>query len=74
MDAPLPSDNWPVLSASALPWSSANPVPKAMDRSDMDRVRDEFVAATQMAARCGFDMIEPCRFRQSKGRLKVRQK
>ncbi len=24
----------------------------------MDTVRDEFVAATQMAARCGFDMIE----------------
>ncbi len=58
MDAPLPSGNWPVLSASALPWSVANPVPKAMDRADMDRVRDEFVAATRMAARCGFDMIE----------------
>jgi anthraniloyl-CoA monooxygenase len=58
MDAPLPADNWPVLSASALPWSSANPAPKAMDRADMDRVRDEFVAATRMAARCGFDMIE----------------
>jgi anthraniloyl-CoA monooxygenase len=29
-----------------------------MDRTDMDRVRDQFVAATQMAERAGFDMIE----------------
>jgi anthraniloyl-CoA monooxygenase len=35
-----------------------NQVPKAMDRDDMDRVRDEFVSAAQMADRAGFDMIE----------------
>jgi anthraniloyl-CoA monooxygenase len=29
-----------------------------MDRADMDRVRDEFVAAARMAERCGFDMLE----------------
>ncbi|MFZ3584143.1 bifunctional salicylyl-CoA 5-hydroxylase/oxidoreductase [Loktanella sp. DJP18] len=58
MDAPLPDGNWPLLSASAVFWSDANAVPKAMDRDDMDRVRDEFVAATQMADRAGFDMVE----------------
>ena len=58
MDAPLMGDNWPLLSASAIPWSDANQVPKAMDRDDMNAVRDGFVAATQMAARAGFDMIE----------------
>jgi anthraniloyl-CoA monooxygenase len=58
MDAPLAADNWPLLSASAIPWSPRNAVPKAMDRADMDRVRDEFAAATRMAARAGFDMIE----------------
>ena len=58
MDAPLASGNWPLLSASAIPWSDRNQLPKAMDRSDMDKVRDLFVAATQMAARAGFDMIE----------------
>ena len=57
-DAPLATGNWPVMSASALPWSQGNQVPKAMDRKDMDRVRDEFVAATQMADRAGFDMVE----------------
>jgi anthraniloyl-CoA monooxygenase len=58
MDAPLPSGNWPLVSASAIAWSPRNAVPKAMDRADMDRVRDEFVAATRMAARAGFDMVE----------------
>ncbi|MDN5786490.1 bifunctional salicylyl-CoA 5-hydroxylase/oxidoreductase [Pseudorhodobacter sp.] len=58
MDAPLQADNWPTMSASALPWSSKNPAPKAMDRADMDRVKAEFVSATEMAARAGFDMIE----------------
>jgi anthraniloyl-CoA monooxygenase len=57
-DAPLASGNWPVLSPSAVPWSDRNAVPKAMDRTDMDRVRNEFVASTRMAAHAGFDMIE----------------
>jgi anthraniloyl-CoA monooxygenase len=58
MDAPLPSGNWPVMAASAVPWSPRNQVPRAMDRADMDAVRDAFVAAAEMANRCGFDMIE----------------
>ncbi|MFN3824019.1 MAG: bifunctional salicylyl-CoA 5-hydroxylase/oxidoreductase [Pseudorhodobacter sp.] len=58
MDAPLTSGNWPILSASALPWSPGNAVPKAMDRADMDAVTAQFVAAAEMAARAGFDMIE----------------
>ena len=58
MDAPLESGNWPVMAASAIAWSPANQTPKAMDRADMDRVRDQFVAAAEMAERCGFDMIE----------------
>ena len=57
-DAPLATGNWPVMSASALPWSDGNAVPKAMTRADMDMVRDQFVASTRMAARAGFDMIE----------------
>ena len=58
MDAPLAEGNWPLLSASAIPWSPRNPVPRAMDRSDMDRVRDQFAAAAAMADRAGFDMLE----------------
>lgn len=58
MDAPLKEGNWPLLSASAIPWSENNATPKAMDRADMDMVRDQFVASAKMADRAGFDMIE----------------
>lgn len=58
IDVPLESGNWPLISASALPLSAENQVPKAMDRADMDAVRDQFVAAAQMAERADFDMIE----------------
>ncbi|MCQ0968854.1 bifunctional salicylyl-CoA 5-hydroxylase/oxidoreductase (plasmid) [Paracoccus sp. TK19116] len=58
MDKPLKDGNWPLLSASAIPWSAGNATPRAMTRVDMDRVRDEFVASAQIAERAGFDMIE----------------
>ncbi len=58
MDVALKDGGWPLLSASPIPWSDRNVVPKEMDRADMDMVRDQFVAATEMAARAGFDMIE----------------
>ncbi|MFZ1681833.1 MAG: bifunctional salicylyl-CoA 5-hydroxylase/oxidoreductase [Rhizobiaceae bacterium] len=57
-DAPLPSGNWDLLSPSGVAWSGRNATPRAMTRADMDRVRDQFVAAADMAARTGFDMIE----------------
>ncbi|WP_367717027.1 bifunctional salicylyl-CoA 5-hydroxylase/oxidoreductase [Nitratireductor sp. GISD-1A_MAKvit] len=58
MDAPLKEGNWPLLAASEVSWSEKNQTPRAMDRADMDMVRDQFVSAAQMAERCGFDMIE----------------
>ena len=58
MDAPLVAGNWEVMSASAIPWSKNNAVPREMSRADMDRVTAEFVAAVEMAARAGFDMVE----------------
>ncbi|WP_027833792.1 bifunctional salicylyl-CoA 5-hydroxylase/oxidoreductase [Maritalea myrionectae] len=58
MDAPIKEGNWPLLSASDIPWSPDNATPKAMDRDDMDKVRDQFVASTNMADRAGFDMVE----------------
>ena len=57
-DAPLKQGNWPVMSASDVAWSERNQRPKAMDRADMKLVRDQFVAAAEMAERCGFDMLE----------------
>jgi anthraniloyl-CoA monooxygenase len=57
-DVPLDSGNWPVISASDVPWSPANQKPRPMTRADMDMVRDQFVAAVRMGLEAGFDMIE----------------
>jgi anthraniloyl-CoA monooxygenase len=57
-DAPLESGNWPVMAASDVAWSPRNQTPRPMSRADMDMVRDQFVASAEMAARCGFDMLE----------------
>jgi len=58
MDKPLTSGNWDLVSASAIPWSDENAVPRAATRADIDQIRDEFVSASEMADRAGFDMIE----------------
>lgn len=58
MDAPLKSGNWETVSASPIPWSDANPVPREITRAEMDEIRGQFVAAAEMAAGAGFDMIE----------------
>ncbi len=57
-DMPLKEGNWPLLSASNVPWSPESQKPKAIDRSDMDVIRAQFVSAAEAADRAGFDMIE----------------
>jgi len=58
MDEPLDEGGWPILAASDMPWTPRNPVPKPMDRDDMDRVRDQHVQTVRYAIEAGFDMIE----------------
>jgi anthraniloyl-CoA monooxygenase len=58
MDEPLAEGGWEVLAPSDVPWNAGNPVPRPMTRADMDAVLCEFVRATEMAARAGFDMVE----------------
>lgn len=55
---PLEEGGWDVLAPSALPWKPENPVPRPMDRQDMDRVREEYVRAAEMAMEAGFDLLE----------------
>lgn len=58
-EAPLPAERqWPLLSASALPWTDRHVVPKEMSEQDMARVRQDFALATERAATVGFDCIE----------------
>ncbi len=58
MDAPLEDGNWDIVSASAIPWSPDNATPREITRVEMDDIKAEFVAATEMAVRAVFDMIE----------------
>jgi anthraniloyl-CoA monooxygenase len=58
IDEPLPDGNWPLISASPIPYLPQSQVPKEMDRSDMDRVREQFVQAARMAEEAGFDLLE----------------
>jgi anthraniloyl-CoA monooxygenase len=58
IDQPLTEGNWPLISASALPYLPHSQVPKEMDRADMDRVLAEFVVSTRLAAQTGADWLE----------------
>jgi anthraniloyl-CoA monooxygenase len=59
-DLPLaPAEGgWTTLGPSADPFRASWPAPKAMDRSDMDRILAAFVRSTGWAAEAGFDWLE----------------
>ena len=58
IDEPLPEGNWPLVSASPLPYLPHSQVPREMTRDDMNLVRDQFGEAARMADAAGFDMLE----------------
>jgi anthraniloyl-CoA monooxygenase len=58
MDKPLEAGNWPLVSASALPYHPGNQTPRAMTADDMARIKAEFVAAAGHAVEAGFDVYE----------------
>jgi anthraniloyl-CoA monooxygenase len=58
-DAPLDDgQGWPTIGPSAVPFREGWPAPREMDRADMERVREAFVAAARRADRAGFDIVE----------------
>ncbi len=59
-DRPLtPAEGaWPTLAPSAVPFEPGWPVPRAMTRADMDRVRAQFERAAANADAAGFDWLE----------------
>jgi anthraniloyl-CoA monooxygenase len=59
-DEPLSPEEggWETLGPSPIPYRPDWPPPREMTRSDMEAVRDAFVAATQRSARAGFDWLE----------------
>ena len=58
-DLPLESGNWPLISASPQQYlDGTSDWSAAMTRADMDRVGDDFVRSTRLAAEAGFDWLE----------------
>lgn len=55
---PLETESWELISASPIPFSVQNKVPKEMTLENMNQVVSEFVQATKNADAADFDMIE----------------
>lgn len=59
IDQPLPDGNWPLIAPSEIEYlKGISQRAREMTRADMDRVRDEFVQSTRLAAEAGFDWLE----------------
>jgi anthraniloyl-CoA monooxygenase len=58
-DYPLPSDNWPVISASPLQYlEGVSQIPKEASEEDIAEITAQFVTAARLGLQAGFDMIE----------------
>jgi anthraniloyl-CoA monooxygenase len=57
-DRPLESGNWPIMSASSIPYYPDSQIPREMTRADMDSVKADYVRSTKMAEDAGFDLLE----------------
>ncbi len=57
-DIPLESGDWERIGPSPVEYGPTLPPPREMTRDDMDRVKSDFVRATNMGIDAGFDMIE----------------
>jgi len=55
---PLPEGGWPLISPSPIPYFPHSVVPREMTRADMDAAIADFVNATKLASRAGFDWLE----------------
>jgi len=58
MDLPLEDGNWPIYSASPIPYRAESAPPAELDRTSMDEITAQFVTAAKHADAAGFDMIE----------------
>ena len=59
IDLPLPEGAWPLIAPSRTQYlAGVSQEARAMTRDDMDRVRVEFVRATELGRDAGFDWLE----------------
>lgn len=58
-DMPLDSGNWPIVSASPIPYiEGVSQVPQEITREQMDEVKQQFLDSTRRAIEAGFDWLE----------------
>ena len=57
-DEPLRAGNWPLIAPSPIPYGPQNQTPREMTLEDMERVKADFVRATQWGLEAGFDWLE----------------
>jgi len=58
-DQPLETGNWPLVSASAIPYiDGVSQIPHEATREDMVRIQADFVDATRRGIAAGFDWLE----------------
>ncbi|GAA3376710.1 bifunctional salicylyl-CoA 5-hydroxylase/oxidoreductase [Streptomyces sannanensis] len=59
IDQPLPDGNWPLVSASPVPYrEGVNQIPHELDHAGLTGIREQFAAAARRAAACDFDLLE----------------
>jgi anthraniloyl-CoA monooxygenase len=59
MDHPLDAGNWPIVSASPIPYmEGVSALPAELDEKGMTKVVEDFVRSTRYADQAGFDMVE----------------
>ena len=55
---PLPSGNWPLVSASPIRYGEDSQLPRQLTLADMERIVGEFSRSARYADEAGFDMLE----------------
>ena len=59
MDYPLEKDNWPIVSASAIPYrEGVSQTPRELTREELKAIELQFARSAQLADEAGFDMLE----------------
>lgn len=59
IDQPLPGGNWPLVSASAIPYiPGVSQTPREATREELDEVKQDFLSAARRGVRAGFDWLE----------------
>src|SRR6185369_15139299 len=59
IDYPLEEGNWPLVSASPLPYiEGLSQVPREATRADMDKIKSDFVRSVAFGIEAGFDWLE----------------